>query len=664
MSTSCLSFLQYTAAIVRHSPAASAGGNSLCGHWNEQNSGTFEVTLHLVLIRANAQAGPAGRPGTIPIHHTRPGLPAARLDIASGGAYDTRLGKSVHIQEGRARMARYTLGLDYGTNSVRTIVVDAANGREIASVVWTYEHGVEGVILGRDPNLARQHPGDYVRGAESTIKRALAAAKRKVRSFKPTDVIGIGVDTTGSTPLPVDADGRPLAFQKRFATDPAAMAWLWKDHTGVAEAEEITQLARKRRPHYLAKCGGTYSSEWFFSKILHCLRTSPRVFGAAHTWVEMADWIPAMLTGTESPDRYTACVCAAGHKAMYNDDWGGYPDARFLGALDRKLGALRKRLKARAYAIDTAVGGLTEAWAKKTRLRAGIPVAAGAFDAHLGGVGSGIAPGTLVKIIGTSTCDMMVAPGAKPLRDIPGVCGIVRGSILPGYFGIEAGQSAVGDIFNWFVNYVRPGGDAGGSHEALTAEADRLKPGESGLLALDWNNGNRTILVDQRLTGLLLGQTLYTTPAEIYRALIEATAFGGLTIVKRFEEYGLKVRQVVNCGGIAEKNPVLMQIYADVMGRPMKVSRSAQTCALGAAIAGAVVAGRKAGGYGSFAAAQRAMTGLKRKVFRPDPKAHAVYQELYALYRQLHDAFGTRAWQGNLHNVMKKLLEIRGRVRR
>ncbi len=554
---------------------------------------------------------------------------------------------------------RYTIGLDYGTNSVRALLVNTATGREVATAVWNYEHGEAGVILGRDPNLARQHPADYVRGAEVTIKKVLAEAKKTVRGFQPAQVVGIGVDTTGSTPLPVDERGQPLAFQKRLAKHPAAMAWLWKDHTSVAEAAEITEKARQLRPHYLAKCGGTYSSEWFFSKILHCLRTAPEVFDAAHTWVECADWVPAMLTGTEAPDQLTVGVCAAGHKAMYNDDWGGYPDAEFLGALDPKLGELRARLRPRAYAIDKSVGGLTEEWARRTGLPAGIPVAVGAFDAHLGGVGSGIAPGTLVKIIGTSTCDMMVVPVGHPLADIPGLCGIVNGSILPGYWGLEAGQSAVGDIFNWFVNYLQPGGKKLGSHEELTKGAARLKPGESGLLALDWNNGNRTILVDQRLTGLLLGQTLYTTPAEIYRALIEATAFGALTIINRFEEYGVKVEQIVNCGGIAEKNPLVMQIYADVTGRPMKVSRSAQTCALGAAIAGAVVAGA----YPDFAAAQRAMTGLKPRVFQPNPEAHTVYRELYALYRKLHDAFGTPDWQGNLYDVMKTLIAIRARTR-
>ncbi|HET6427531.1 MAG TPA: ribulokinase [Phycisphaerae bacterium] len=560
-------------------------------------------------------------------------------------------------------MARYAVGLDYGTNSVRAVVVDVSNGREIGTAVWGYTHGREGVILSNDPNLARQHPADYVRGAGESIRGALAQARKAVKSFRPADVIGIGVDTTGSTPLPVDADGRPLALSEAFSREPAAMAWLWKDHTSVAEAEEITALARRLRPHYLAKCGGTYSSEWFFSKILHCLRTAPKVFRAAYTWVEIADWIPAMLTGTEHPDRYTAGVCAAGHKAMYNDDWGGYPDARFLSRLDPRMGTLRGRLKARACSIDTAVGGLTAGWAKKTGLPAGIPVAVGAFDAHLGAVGAGIREGVLVKIIGTSTCDTMVVRNTRPLADVPGLCGIVNGSILPGYFGLEAGQSAVGDIFNWFVNYLQPGGKAG-SHEALTAAAGRLAPGESGLLALDWNHGNRTILVDQRLTGLLIGQTLYTTPAEIYRALIEATAFGALTIINRFEEYGVKVRQVVNCGGIAEKNPLVMQIYADVTGRPMKVSRSPQTCAVGAAMAGAVVAGKKAGGYANYAAAAKAMTGLKGRSYKPDPAARRVYAKLYPLYRQLHDAFGTRDWSGSMHNVMKDLLAIRAAARK
>ena len=554
--------------------------------------------------------------------------------------------------------AQYTIGLDYGTNSVRALIVNVANGAEVAAAVWTYAHGTQGVILSRDPNLARQHPLDYVNGAAITIKQAIAAAKKSVKGFKPEQVIGIGVDTTGSTPLPVDATGQPLAFHKKFANNPAAMAWLWKDHTGIQEAGEITALAQKIRPQFLAKCGGTYSSEWFFSKVLHCLRVAPGVFDAAYSWIELSDFVPAELTGTLAPDKFTAGVCAAGHKAMWNEGWGGYPDAEFLSQLDPKLGALRDRLPKNVRAIDAAAGKLTAEWAKKTGLTAGIPVAVGAFDAHTGAIGAGVKSGTLVKIIGTSTCDISVRLNTAELADIPGVCGIVNGSVLPGYFGVEAGQSAVGDIFNWWVNYIQPHGKKL-SHEALGTEAAKLKPGESGLLALDWNNGNRTVLVDQQLTGLLVGQTLYTTPGEVYRALIEATAYGALTIINRFEEYGVKIDEVVNCGGIAEKSAVTMQIYADVTGRPMKISRSAQTCALGSAIAAAVLAGA----HKDFATAQKKMTGLKPKVYKPNPKAHAVYRELYMLYKELHDAFGTKSWNGNLYGVMKELIEIRNGVR-
>ena len=481
-------------------------------------------------------------------------------------------------------------------------------------------------------------------------------ASQRNAEFSPDQVVGIGVDTTGSTPLPVDENGEPLAFQAEFAGNPNALAWLWKDHTSTAEATRITELARKMRPEYLAKCGGTYSSEWYFAKVLHCLNIDEKVFDAAHCWVECADWIPAQLTGTGAADSFVTGICAAGHKAMFNADWGGFPDAEFLGELHPKLAQLRARMPSEAHTIDKPVGaGLTPEWAQKTGLSAGTPVAVGAFDAHLGGVGAGIAPGTLVKTLGTSTCDLMVVPGEQLLEDIPGLCGIVMGSILPGYHGLEAGQSAVGDLFNWFVNVLKAG-----THEELTRAAGELKAGESGLMALDWNNGNRTILVDQRLTGLLVGQTLYTTPPEIYRALIEATAFGALTIIERLEEYGVQVERVVNCGGIAQKNAVAMQIYADIIGRPMLVSRSSQTCALGAAIAGSVAAGVHA----DFAAAQKAMTGLQEIIYTPDENAHQIYQRLYAIYRELHDAFGTPDWNGNLFGVMKTLLEIREEARK
>ena len=586
---------------------------------------------------------------------------------------------------------KYTIGLDFGTNSVRCLIVDVTSGNEpgVLSIgdwrsriadcnkirnlqskirnkraVYEYPTGEAGIIIdAADHNLARQNPADYRKGIESAVKTAIAKAKKADKSFDTTKIIGIGIDTTGSTPMPVTQTGKPLSMLDKFKDNPNACAWLWKDHTGFAEAAEITELARKEHPEYLAKCGGIYSSEWFFSKILHCLRTDPKVFDAAYSWVECCDYITAVLTGAKKPEKIKRSRCAAGHKAMFNSDWGGLPAKDFLAKLDPKLGQLRDRLYEETYTIETQAGKLTKEWAQKLGLPAGIPVAVGAFDAHLGGVGSGIAPGKLVKIIGTSTCDMLVAKSDEKLADIPGICGIVDGSILPGFYGLEAGQSAVGDIFNWFVNYIQPGGKTAGSHEGLTKKAAKLKPGQSGLLALDWNNGNRTVLVDQRLTGLLVGQTLHTKPEEIYRALIEATAFGALTIIDRFEEYSVKVSEIINCGGIAEKNPLLMQIYADVTGREMKISRSAQSCALGACIAGAVVAGKKAGGYDNVPDAQAAMCGIKDVTYKPITENHRAYRQLYALYKQLHDAFGTRDWSGKLANVMKDLLNIKDSIK-
>ena len=552
---------------------------------------------------------------------------------------------------------RYTIGLDFGTNSVRALLVAAATGEEVATSVFDYPSGEKGVILDdRNPDLARQHPKDYLDGTVAVVRDVLAQAAER-DGFSPEQVIGIGVDTTGSTPLPVDAQGVPLAFQPEFEDNPAAMAWLWKDHTGHAEAAEITALAAALRPQYLLKCGGAYSSEWFWSKLLKMKRTAPEVFQAAHSWVEHADWMTGLLTGTDNPAQLKRCVCAAGHKAMFNPSWGGYPDAAFIEALDPALARIRKTLPDTAYDVGDRAGLLTVGWAQRLGLHADIPVAMGAFDAHLGAVGSGIRPGVLVKIIGTSCCDMMVAPMTK---DIPGLCGIVPGSILPGCFGLEAGQSAVGDIFNWFVSGMRPEGD---THETLTAKAAAMNPGASGLLALDWHNGNRTVLVDQRLTGGLVGMTLHTKPEEVYRALIEATAFGARVIMERFIEYGVAVDRVVNCGGISGKNALLMQIYADVLNRPLEVSASSQTCALGAAMAGAVVAGPAAGGHADFEAAADAMVRVDDRVYTPIPENAAVYDRLFGLYRRLHDSFGVRGHQDSLYDVMKELLALRDEAR-
>ena len=547
----------------------------------------------------------------------------------------------------------FALGVDFGTNSVRALVVRCSDGAEYGSRVVDYPSGAEGVLLDTvDGHLARQYPGDYLFSLEESVKGALAQALRK-SDFDPSKVVGVGVDTTGSSPIPVDDKNRPLAMGERWRGNLAAQCWLWKDHTSWREAARITELSAKLRPQYIAKCGGVYSSEWFWAKLWHCLNVDPKAFEAAYSWVELADWVPSVLAGVADPRKIKRGVCAAGHKALYSDEWGGLPDKDFLAALDPRLAALRDRLYEKAHDASEPAGSLSPEWAAKLELRAGTPIAIGEFDVHYGAIGCGVSEGTLVKVIGTSTCDCAVVSADKPIADIPGICGIVKGAILPGYFGIEAGQSAVGDIFKWWVEVVC-GGDAA-LHAQLTAEAARQRPGEAGLLALDWNNGNRTILVDQRLSGLLIGQDLYTTRADIYRALIEATAFGARAIIERIQEYGVRTDRVVCTGGIAEKNPLLMQIYADVTGCIMHVAGSSQTCALGSAIAASVLAGA----HPDFASAQAAMTSLKPTQYRPTPENRPVYDRLYALYRDLHDSFGGLAKSADLSLVMKSLLEIK-----
>jgi L-ribulokinase len=557
----------------------------------------------------------------------------------------------------------YALGLDYGTNSVRALIVRCRDGAELASHVFHYPSGLQGILLDPTrPHLARQNPADYLVGLEATTRHALEGAKAADPAFAADKVIGIGVDTTGSSPIPVDASNRPLAFDGPWREHLAAQCWLWKDHTSYREAAEITRFAAEHRPHYIAKCGNTYSSEWFWSKLWHCAKTSPEVFAAAHSWVELSDWVPSVLAGVTDPTRVVRGICAAGHKALYCEEWGGLPDREFLSLLDERLADLRDRLYEKAYDATHAAGSLCAEWAEKLGLPAAIPIAIGEFDVHYGAIGCGIAEGTLVKVIGTSTCDCLVVDTKKGTADIPGICGIVEGAILPGFLGIEAGQSAVGDIFKWWVEGVCEGD--GELFQTLLLEAEQLRPGQSGLLALDWNNGNRTILVDQRLTGLILGQTLHTTRAEIYRALIEATAFGARAITERIREYGVPVERIVCAGGIAEKNPMLMQIYADVTGCEMKVSASSQACALGAAVSAAVLAGPAAGGFDGFPAAQAAMTALKDITYQPDPAAKAVYDRLYLLYRKLHDAFGGVDRAADLSGVMKELLDLKEEVLR
>ena len=558
--------------------------------------------------------------------------------------------------------AKYTIGLDYGTNSVRALLVEVESGREVSTSTYGYDSGEKGVVPDpANPLLARHNPKDYLLGLESVIRRVLAEAERS-EGLRVSDIIGIGVDATGSTPIPVDRNCVPLSFSETFRENPDSYAWLWKDHSSNAEAVEITELARRIRPEYLGKVGGSYSSEWFWSKLLRCRRCAPQVFQAAWSWVEMCDWVPAVLSGVDRPESIRRGVCAAGHKAFYHPLWGGWPDAEFLATLDPELARILATFAPKAWPIGEAAGALCPEWAEKLGLPAGISISVGAFDAHTGGVGAGIRPNMLVKNIGTSTCDMMVSDLARPLPDIPGLAGVVPDSILPGYYGLEAGQSAVGDIFNWFVNFMASGKE--NDHAALQDEAATIAPGESGLLALDWHNGNRTILMDHRLTGAIIGLTLQSTPAEIYRAWIEATAFGARIIIERFEEYGCRIDRVVNCGGIATKSPLTMQIYADVCGKKMEVSRSSQTGALGSAVAAAVTAGPDRGGYASFQDATSKMTGVSGVEYIPDPARAAIYSRLYALYKDLHDSFGRDGARMDLYACMKEMIEIRDSCRK
>ncbi|MGZ0709956.1 ribulokinase [Coraliomargarita sp. W4R53] len=547
----------------------------------------------------------------------------------------------------------YTLGIDYGTNSVRALIVNCQTGEELAAGVVNYPSGQQGILLdAKDAHVARQSPADYLHGLKESVRLALAEASQR-EGFDANEVIGIGVDSTGSSPIPVDASNTPLALNPAWQDNLDAQCWLWKDHTSHAEAKRITELAAAHRPQYIAKCGNIYSSEWWWSKIWHCLNVAPEVFDAAYSWVELCDFVPSVLAGVKDPKQVVRGICAAGHKALYAEDWGGLPDKEFLSLLDPKLADLRDRLYDQAVDISNSAGSLCAEWAEALGLPAGIPIAVGEFDVHFGAIGCGVSEGTLVKVIGTSTCDCGVVSAENTVADIPGICGIVKGAILPGFYGIEAGQSACGDLFKWWVETACQNDES--KHRELTEAVADQQPGQSGLLALDWNNGNRTVLVDQRLTGLILGQTLHTTQAEIYRALIEATAFGARMIIERIVEYGVPIERVVCAGGIAEKNGMLMQIYADVTGREMRVSGSSQACALGSAVGAAVLAGA----HPDFTTAQAAMTSLKDIVYRPDPAAHATYNQLFKLYQEIHDAFGGVNSSANLGHVMKDLLNIK-----
>lgn len=543
---------------------------------------------------------------------------------------------------------KYVIGVDFGSDSVRALVVDASTGEELADHVAVYKRWSQGLYCDPAANQFRHHPLDYLEGLEECITGALAKAGSDVARR----VVGIGVDTTGSTPCPVDEKGTPLALLEPFKDNPNAMFVLWKDHTAVAEADEINHLAKTwGGPDYTKYEGGIYSSEWFWAKILHVLRQDPAVREAAYSWVEVCDWIPAVLTGTENPKVMKRSRCAAGHKAMWHAEWGGLPAEEFLVKLDPLLSGLRDRLFTETYTSDEKAGLLTTEWAEKLGLPAGIPVAVGAFDAHMGAVGGGIAADALVKIMGTSTCDVMVGSYEELAgKTVRGICGQVDGSVIPGMIGLEAGQSAFGDVYAWFRRILSwpidvLGAEAGLTPEQqdaikskilskLTEEAAKIDPAETTVLALDWLNGRRTPDADQKLKGALVGLTLGTDAPRIFRALVEATAFGARAIVERFRDEGLKIDQVIAMGGIPGKNEFVMQVTADILGMPIKVVRSSQATALGAAMFAAVAAGI----FPDISAAQQAMNSGYSKEYQPRPEFKGHYDRLYAQYHTVGEA--------------------------
>lgn len=540
---------------------------------------------------------------------------------------------------------KYVIGLDYGTDSVRSLLLHAETGEQVASRVYQYERWREGRYCDAVKSQFRQHPLDYLAGLEQTVRGALADAPRGVAER----VVGIAVDTTGSTPVAVDEAGTPLALRPEFAENPNAMFVLWKDHTAVEEADQINELARSfGGEDYTKYEGGVYSSEWFWAKILHVLRADEAVRRAAYSWVEHCDYIPAVLTGTTSPLTMKRSRCAAGHKAMWHASWGGLPPDEFLAKLDPLLAGLRQRLFRDTHTADVAAGTLTKEWADRLGLPQSVVVGAGAFDAHMGAVGGQIEPYFLSKVMGTSTCDMLVAPNAE-VGDklIRGICGQVDGSIIPGMLGMEAGQSAFGDVYAWFKRLVgwpvqALGASLGGLDGAkvdalldaiipsLEREASALAIGESGIVALDWMNGRRTPDANQKLRGAVLGLNLGSTAPMVYRALVEATAFGAKAIVDRFVSEGVPVKGVIALGGVAKKSPLVMQTVADVLGMPIKVVRSEQACALGAGMFAATAAGV----YQSVEQAMAAMGSGFEKTYEPVAANVAAYEELYAAYRR------------------------------
>ena len=545
---------------------------------------------------------------------------------------------------------KYTIGVDYGTDSVRSIIVNTSNGDVVAESVFYYPRWKEGKYCSAVENRFRQHPLDYIEGLERTIKEVISFAGKEIAH----NVVAISVDTTGSTPVAVNQEGVPLSLTEEFKENPNAMFVLWKDHTALKEADEINEKARTWGGiDYTKYEGGIYSSEWFWAKVLHVIREDAAVRNAAYSWVEHCDWIPALLTGINNIKKIKRSRCAAGHKAMWHESWNGLPSEDFLVQLDPLLKGLREKLYEYTYTVDEQVGKLTEEWAEKLGLSTNVVVGVGAFDAHLGAVGAEIKPNYLCKIMGTSTCDILISP-KEDVGDnlIEGICGQVDGSVEPNLIGLEAGQSAFGDIYAWFKklllwpaeNLLKDSDVLNDQQKeaVLNEMADKLIPelsnnaskipiDESAELALDWMNGRRTPDANQNLKGAITGLSLGSDAPRIFKALVEATAFGAKAISERFIEQGVKVEGVIALGGVAKKSHLVMQVLADVLNKPILVASSEQACALGSAMA-AAVAGKV---YSTFEEAKNKMGSGMDIEYKPIPENAEIYQKIYEKYIQL-----------------------------
>lgn len=553
---------------------------------------------------------------------------------------------------------KYTIGIDFGTQSGRAVLVDVATGCEVATAVKVYPHGVMDEYLpdGKTKlpdDWALEHPQDYLDVLAETIPAVLKEA-----GIDASDVIGLGIDFTACTMLPVDKNGIPLCFHEEYKSNPHAYVKLWKHHAAQDEANKLNKIAYERGEEFLKLYGGKISSEWLIPKIWQILDEAPDIYEKADRFMEAADWVIMQLTGEEKRNS-----CTAGYKAIWHKH-KGYPSKEFFKALDPRLeNVVEEKLSTNIYPIGSKAGEITEAASKLTGLKVGTAVAVANVDAHVAVPAVGITEeGKMLMIMGTSTCHILLGTEEKM---VPGMCGVVEDGVIPGYLGYEAGQSCVGDHFEWFVencvpaHYMKEAEERGISiHTLLTEKAEKLKVGESGLIALDWWNGNRSVLVDVDLTGMILGCTLLTKPEEIYRALIEATAYGTRMIIETFRENGVPIKELYAAGGIAEKNKLMMQIYSDVTNMEIRISASPQTPALGSAMFGALAAGKERGGYDSIVEAAKHMSKVKEEYFKPIPENVEVYNKLYAEYKTLHDYFGRGA-----NDVMKRLKKIKAEAK-